>query len=270
MFCKVNKIFLVLGVLLFSLVFSGCTPNKNQGVGTITDLDDAYRLGILSHDDLLKIAEYHNNNKEYAGSINQNTEIKIKTAYLKELSDNSKTIDDVDIMKYYGVYNNCYVIMLTNNFSDCLPVERIVSIAGVEFHYPNGNYIVVWTLAEISDEENLKLAYLKKYLLKDYPSATINDVKIEKDLGKYNGAHITIINNSYVDHLSIMTKETILNFVFKYPNKNSALVFFQNSFYTLKEAYKEKILTIASLEELIKKFPVPSGDEMEINGEPII
>lgn len=272
----ITKLFLLLGGILFSLVITSCSINDIKQEGFFFDLKEAYHLGKLNREDLLEIAHYHNNGLEHSDSLEENTKIKIKNTRLLELKNSNVSIDekvpvidDVNIVKYYGMYNDCYVIMITDNFTDFLEVLCNDNIANVEFNYSNSNKILVWSEKNMNNDEKIKYEYAQAYLLKKYPFATINDVCIEKKLGIYDNAHVLFITNNYEEYTTVVTKETILNYVFEYSNNNSALVFFENSFYTLKEAYKMKILSDDSLNEIFKHFPIPSGGGMEINGEPI-
>ena len=123
---------------------------------------------------------------------------------------------------------------------------------------------------EMNIMDKIKTAYVRQYLLDYYPAATINDVTIEKNMGTYSEAQVLFITSDYIEYAAVETKETIYNYTFEYANSNSALVFWEDSFYTLKEAYKRGILSEDDLSELINQFPIPSGAGMEINGEPIV
>lgn len=267
MLMRFKRLFLTLMVILFSVLCS-CTNEPNEGV--LFNLSDAYYLGKINCDNLLEISEHHENNENCIDILEEKIQIKIKKSYLKASKKEDINIDDVEISKYYGVFNNYYAVILRDRFSDFLPVEMDNYIANIKFHYSNSNSIMVWSETQLNDDERIKLDYLKKYLAMDYPLATINDVIIGKKIGTYNGAQVLFVTNSYDEYATIKTKETILNYVFEYINNNSAKVYFQNCFYTLKEAYSNKILLTEHLDELIKKFPVPSGNGMEINGEPIV
>ena len=265
----VVKLFITLCVLLFSLANLGCSNINSEGV--IYVLEDAYYLGKISYENLLEIAYYHNNGITYPSSIDKNINHKIKKTYLKDLKYDELTyLDNVEIIKYYGEYNQCHVIILDDDFSESNTIVGTYFITNIEFKYLDGKRILVWFNNEICEDDNIKLTYVKKYLTIDYPKATINDVSIEKKLGTYNEAQVLFLTSIYNNHFENTTKETILNYVFEYSNGNSALVYFKNSFYNLKEAYNARILTNDSLNELVKKFPVPSGDGLEINGAPII
>lgn len=260
-----KKLFLILGVIFLSAICVGCSNETSDGV--LINLDDAYYLGKLDYEDLLVISEYHNTKKSN-DKLEEKIQIKIKKSYLKMIGKESD-VDEVEIANYYGVYDKCYVIMLTDNSSDLLPFVRVDYIANVEFTYSNSNVIMVWSEDSICDDEKIKLDYVKKYLIRDYPLANINDVQIENKIGIYNSALVLFATNSYDEYLTIKAKETIINYVFEYSNNNCALVYYNNCFYTLKEAYTNKILLIEHLDELIKRFPVSSGDGLELNGDPI-
>jgi hypothetical protein len=53
------------------------------------------------------------------------------------------TIDDVEIIYYYGTYNDAVVIRMKDNFGSFGVIRKIV-IAGITFEYNSGNDILVW------------------------------------------------------------------------------------------------------------------------------
>ena len=54
------------------------------------------------------------------------------------------TVDDVFISKYYGCYNDCIVMLLTDRFSGYLAEVSDETIAGVTITYGNSNRIVAY------------------------------------------------------------------------------------------------------------------------------
>lgn len=55
--------------------------------------------------------------------------------------------------------------------------------------------------------------------------------------------------------LSIIAEETVDGIVFKYPNSNKALVYYDNQFYTLSEAFTNEILTHDNLVTIRSLYP---------------
>ncbi len=267
---KIMKLCVMFAVILFSSLNLSCSNNGVQEKGYFFNLEESYRLGMLNQEDLLEIANYHNNDLEYFNPLNKEMQTKIKKTRLAEMDDDKATIKDINITKYYGVYNDNYVVIVSDNFHPMDSVKRTDNVANVEFNYSNSNEILLMREDSISDEEKIKFEYVKSFLLKEYPLSTINDVFFKNNYGVYNNAHVLIISNNYYYHFDVITQETILSYVFEYTSGNGALVFYADKFYTLKDAYKANILSEDSLRELHKQFPTPSGNGMEVNGNPII
>lgn len=122
-----------------------------------------------------------------------------------------------------------------------------------------------------SDEilNEIKVKYVEEYLSEDYPEATVDDVYIEKFYGKYGDAYVVLVTDSYDDHFTAVTQETICGLVFSYSNSNSAKVLYDSKFYTLKEAYTNSILSIDDLKNLNQFFPQGLCEGFEINGKAI-
>lgn len=263
----IKRLFLLLSAFVLCFVLASC--EKESGDGALYSMQNAYYMGKLKDDDLKAIANYHNNASSSDEKMDDTIATKIKKAYINMSAHEAiSDIADVNIIHYYGRYNNSYVVMLTDNMTEYLDVMRTETLAGVSFNYTNSNIIYVWTDERITQEEELKLQYLDKYL-SIYSDATIADINIEKDFGQYEGTRIVIITNKYTEYLTQISKETILKYEFEYSTSNGALVYYEKNFYTLKDAYRNGLLSNDSLEKLIKKFPASSGAGTEINGDPI-
>ena len=126
--------------------------------GKFADLDEAYKKGWLSDEDVRDIHYYHSNKKyiEYdfynptpITPLSTEKAIKIKQDYLewrRKNVENTKsegeyddlTVDDVNLEHYFGTYNGCYVVLIEfygDIHMDALTTEYI---AGYRFDY---NYI---------------------------------------------------------------------------------------------------------------------------------
>ena len=70
----------------------------------------------------------------------------IKQTYLKEfLSDYPKaTVKDAWIVKYYGTYNGCVVVMMGDNYTGYTDALWGMEVAGVAFKFKDGNSIRAW------------------------------------------------------------------------------------------------------------------------------
>ncbi|MCL2140420.1 MAG: hypothetical protein FWH42_01900 [Dehalococcoidia bacterium] len=123
---------------------------KEEITGKFYSLQKAYDDGLLSRQDLMNIASYPSSfgNAELALSVD--TQLSIKEACAESLRNRTTspiteaTADDITIEYYFGTYNNCVAVIVSNAFtlySDALWDDVI---AGVVFHYYNGNSIIIW------------------------------------------------------------------------------------------------------------------------------
>jgi TolA-binding protein len=121
-------------------------------------IKDIYELGILTQDDLLNIAylSYGSNemneslmDKDFVassvGKLSDETELAIKQDYLKKyLADTAgATVNDVNIHEYYGTYNSCVVVVLTDNFSGWAGSVRDTKVGNV-YIMESAGYLLVW------------------------------------------------------------------------------------------------------------------------------
>ena len=150
--------FVILTVSLVAL--SGC-----GNYGTFYSLTKAYEEGLITYEDLLSIAYYHNGgiegNEELMGEdyepiakepLDENTERKIRETRAYELRnsetypDEDATADGVKIRGYLGKYSNCYVVKChdpgTMYPSD--RVDRWFEVSGVMFHKTAHGIYVLW------------------------------------------------------------------------------------------------------------------------------
>ena len=126
--------------------------------GKFADLDEAYKKGWLSDEDVRDIYYYHSNKKyiEYnfynptpITPLSTEKTIKIKQDYLewrRKNVENTKsegeyddlTVDDVNLEHYFGTYNGCYVVLIEFYGDIHMDAETTEYIAGYRFDY---NYI---------------------------------------------------------------------------------------------------------------------------------
>lgn len=136
----------------------------------------------LNNDDVIELYYDEKMEKEYDGNainkdlkmyvktdikISEDTIKKIKSKYVNEYLikyNENATIDEVHIEKFYGVYNNAYVLMMSNDYVDYLDVITDEVIFNYRFKYPNNNVIKVF-----HDDSfyTLTSAYLNNILSKD-------------------------------------------------------------------------------------------------------
>jgi hypothetical protein len=131
---------------LFSL--AAC-ETKEKITGTFYTLQEAYDEGFLTQQDLQSIAYYQNGEFDNPTVLSAETEKAIKETRADILRDlpnpvKSAKAEDVSILKYYGKYECFAAIMITDAYTDYIRAERDVTVAGVLFHYSDGNDIVIW------------------------------------------------------------------------------------------------------------------------------
>ena len=117
---------------------------KTATQGEFYSLQEAYDNGYLTKEDLENIA-YYNNNKllTYPETIDETVAALIKedAANIRRNQDKLPILDakaeDFEILKYYGTYNGCYVVLLNEPYDKFFTViiDEWVTIGGVEFHY---------------------------------------------------------------------------------------------------------------------------------------
>ncbi len=126
---------------------------KNEfknGIGAFYSLENAYNQGLITIEDLQTIAYYQNHGIMHSGTLNTELEEAIKETRAKNLRNRSKNpirdakAKDVSILKYYGNYNNCLAVMISDIYHDYTNAIETITIAGVEFIYGNGNKIIIW------------------------------------------------------------------------------------------------------------------------------
>ena len=166
-------VFVILTVSLVAL--SGC-----GNYGTFYFLTEAYELGLITQEDLLSIAYYHNRgtrmNETLMGEdyepipqepLDEKVEWRIKETVAEKWRKKAKeklkskeemnelvratyedqlkaSVDDVTIKKYYGTYGECIAVMMTDKYSLYSDAFHGDIVGGVSISYSNGNQIQVW------------------------------------------------------------------------------------------------------------------------------
>lgn len=135
--------------------------------GEFYSLQGAYEAGILTHDELMSIAYYHNGgtrgNEAIMGEdyvpipkdpqeLSEETSWKIcETAaynYRQEYENTEASADDFKIIRYHGTYGDCVAIMMTDKFGDYDTALWTVVVADISIFYNNGNRITIWHESE--------------------------------------------------------------------------------------------------------------------------
>ena len=128
--------------------------------GEFYTLQQAYDEGWLTQEDLKDIAWYHNGgntfNEQIMGgdfqprpkspeALDKMTDRSIKQTYIKSfLSKENAGTGGVHIDGYYGSYNGCYPLMMSDNYSGTTGAIVMRTVGGVTFYYNSGNEIKIW------------------------------------------------------------------------------------------------------------------------------
>lgn len=100
-------------------------------------------------------------------------------------------------------------------------------------------------------EMRIKEDYLPIMQSEGHPDATLEDVKILKNYGNYNGAVVVRMNRGAYE---VITKIQINEVELVFCNSNTALVWYDGEFFELESAYNEGILSKDNLITLSKKI----------------
>lgn len=135
-----KKIIAIFMMLILSVVLVGC----NKNLGKFYTLEEAYNLNLITKDDLKSIAYYFNKvesndfvpKPKNPESIDKKTERLIKKTYLRDiLEEPGLSIKGVHIYEYYGTYNGCIALRITDSYNryDYYFYEEYI-IDGVSFY----------------------------------------------------------------------------------------------------------------------------------------
>ena len=144
--------------------FAGCGPTPS---GTFYTLQEAYEGGLLTREELMSIAYYHNGGRQYneeimseeytpipkePAELSEETSLQIRNTAAWEYRESGHeslseaVADDFTITEYCGTYGDCVVIMITDIGLTGKPgvADMAVTIEGLSFHYNSGNILKVW------------------------------------------------------------------------------------------------------------------------------
>jgi hypothetical protein len=158
------KKLICLGIAIMMLFSLAACETKEKITGTFFSLQEAYDQGFLTVEDLKSIAYYQNlSYYQYIGSddekytpipknpdvLSTETEKAIKETQADILRNGilpEKTAkeEDITILKYYGTYNTYVAVMITDAYTEYSQALRNITVAGVLFHYSDGNSILIW------------------------------------------------------------------------------------------------------------------------------
>lgn len=146
---KIKIIVVLILVVSASMLLVGCVQDR----GDFYSLQEAYNNGWLTKEDLQTIANHHTN-PEQGPKLSEKTERAIKETRAYDLrygvetggniKEPSATVKDVIVTGYYGEYNGLFAVMITDAYTYTNDAIRDIDIAGVTFHYTDGNRILVW------------------------------------------------------------------------------------------------------------------------------
>ena len=122
-----------------------CFSVSCKETGKFYSLGKAYKKGLITHEELEIIADYHNNDKRLE-LTDKKIIRKIKNLYAKELRENDETFsnitsEEIGISSFHGVYGNCYVVCLSYGevIDEFVPVD--MEIDGVIFLFGHPVYM---------------------------------------------------------------------------------------------------------------------------------
>lgn len=141
--------------------FFGCNDESSKDdivnqTGRFYSLEKAFENQFLTKDDLESIAHYLHTSESYLEPLDNKIEKSIKETRVIELlsyafEDGTErypnaNIDEVEVVGYYGKYEDCYAVMLTEHYHEFGQATRTVEIGGVVFNYRDGNSILIWIM----------------------------------------------------------------------------------------------------------------------------
>ena len=146
------SIFILVGILLFSLLLPACGKDNQNGsknmelqqkTAPFFTLEEAYECGLLTVADLEQIAALRSSGAQSTDVLSEELSNEIKEARAKEIREDPDTMtpditaEEVAIRRFYGMYNTYPVVIVRNS----LLVEadiyfgRPIEIAGVTFTF---------------------------------------------------------------------------------------------------------------------------------------
>lgn len=122
--------------------------------GNFYSLKDMYNKNYLTVEDLQTIADYHNNIVDCEDHLNDDVAQAIKQAWAQKLVEDGQltaeqaTADIISIVKYYGTYNNCAIVIVDRkDMYHLIGMPYTVEIGDVSFGYTSyWPQIIVWVI----------------------------------------------------------------------------------------------------------------------------
>ena len=154
----------LISVICIAFAFSACGEEQSNGEfgeGKFYTVTEAYENGYLTREQVMSIAYYHNGgnykNEEIMGedykplsitpkTLSVQAENSIKQTHLNEYYEGKDyaELSGIRIDSYYGTYNGCFVVMISDDYSGTAGIVWIEEVAGINIYYISGNRIEIW------------------------------------------------------------------------------------------------------------------------------
>ena len=173
--------------VLFSLVlvigiaftFGGCGEEEEEiEKGFFYTVKDAYGKGLITHEQAMSIAYYHNGGIEYNEEImdenytplpimpeklSEKKEISLRlTPYMGYSKPDYSELQGIRIDRYYGMYNGCIAVMMSTDNISIGQKEWRERFDDIEIHYNDSNRIYIWRKADDPVEVRGQLSTMEK------------------------------------------------------------------------------------------------------------
>ena len=255
---KTIKLFIILGVILFSLVgVVGCTKPTGSDNVNATYIRTSVEIGegnnqfkvVNNHSDLVTLLE--NNTPEKYNEDFFKTKSLLVFEIFEESGGNRSEIESYEIIdktinvyvetKQYGATTDigiwCFILELSN--------EEVETFENVNI-FKNGEEIMSDNDKELSDKAIE--CYFEKYIKVNRPNASIEDVWLFEYLGTYNGVFVGVFLDKkdcvFIERECEIIVEDI---VFKYSYGYNIYVYDGCNFMDLLTAYNSSKLVYEDL-----------------------
>lgn len=238
--------------------------------GAFCTLEEAYSNNLLTIENVQTINDNYNN-KVKINDMDIITERKIKNDYLYKLLNSSNyddgdiTLSDIEIMGYYGSFNEYFILRLKDKKAQYPSVIDIINIDYIIFEYTGPNF-VVWSEKEdiknviskekteqvISDEQ-IKNDYLLYRYSQGETYLTIENIQILNHYGQYGDIVIVRMNRGAYQVVTYIPFYD-LNIQLVFGDRNTPLVYKNGVFFELYDAYEKGIITKEIVISLYEKI----------------
>lgn len=255
---KTIKLFLILGVILFSLFgVVGCTnPTGSDNINATyikmsypeDSVDNEFTL-VNNHLDLLALLK-NDAPEKYNDSFFETKSLLI-FKITEPSGGNKSEIESYEIIdktlnvyvktKQYGITEDvgCWMFILE------LSKDEVNKFDGIRI-FKDGEEIM-------SNEKKLILDYIKYAHSIGLEYVNVENTEILENYGEYDGSVIVKISRSAFQVITYISFLDI-GIEMQFPDSNTPLVYKNGNFYELKDAYKNGILTKENLIELQDKI----------------